>query len=45
MFLEPFKREIEIAFENIDDDGSPGNDVSLLRVFVEDGVAVDDVGA
>ena len=38
-------REVRVGFEDVDDDGSPGEDVAGLRVGVEEDVGADDVGA
>ena len=45
MLVERFAWEIGIALEDIDNDGTPSNDVALLGFFVEEDEGADYVGA
>jgi hypothetical protein len=45
VFLERGRGEICESFENVDDDGPPGDDVALLGFFVQAGKGAEDVCA
>ena len=45
MLSEAVAREVRVSLHDVDDDGTPGDDVPLLRFFVEQGEGADDVGA
>ena len=45
MALEIVGREMCVGFEDVDDDGPPGEDVAVLGVRVEVRVGADYVGA
>lgn len=45
MFLEALLGEIRVTFQDVDDDRSPGDNVALLSLVVEDDEGADDVGA
>jgi hypothetical protein len=36
---------MRVAFEDVDDDGTPRDDVALLGFFFEEGEGADDIGA
>ena len=45
MFIERVAWEASVAFQDIDDHRAPGDDIALLRFFVEEGEGADYVGA
>ena len=45
MFVKALAWEVGVAFEDVDDDGPPGDDVALLGFFLEEDEGADDVGA
>lgn len=44
MLIKPFRREVRVTFENVNDNRAPRNDVAMLRLFVQTDKASDDVG-
>lgn len=44
MFIKPFRWEVRVTLENINDNRAPRNDVAMLRLFVQTNKASDDVG-
>lgn len=45
MFLKAFQREVRVALKDVDNNRAPGDDVAMLRFFIETNKASDDVRA
>lgn len=44
VLLEAFRWEVRVAFDDIHNDRTPGDNVAVLRFLVEEDEAADDVG-
>ena len=45
MLSEAITGEVRVSFHYINDNWTPGDDVALLALFVEEGEGTDNVGA